>query len=280
MNKYLNRPFPFIDKIRYQIIASFLFGLFIYVFLSIFQPFGISNITLNKPLYLLGFAFITFIVLFISFVVVYAYYKTENWTIKKNTQFIFVQFLIIAILNWLYHSSIIIENTTHHNFLYFVFITVAVGIIPTFFLLYFIEKYLTVRNQGYAINLTNSIQEGTFETKIKEIQIISKNKDESIIISSNQFVCAQSEGNYIKVFYKEKDKIITKLIRNSIANLEEQLAIYSKLKRCHRSFIINFGKVDKVTGNARNFNLHVNELEFTIPVSRNFPKKTIYELIK
>ncbi|HIP49023.1 MAG TPA: LytTR family transcriptional regulator [Lutibacter sp.] len=282
MNEYLNKPFPFIENKKHRILASFLFSGFIYVFLLTFQPFGISNILYYKPIFILGFFGITFIVLLFSFLVAPAILKNQfdfdKWTIKKNATFIVAQFLIITVLNWIYNSSIGREITEQHSLLFFIFITVTVGIIPTLFLVYFIEKKLANKNEHFATNFTKSIQQKTSISENTRIKILSKNNDETIIIDLKQLLCVKSEGNYLKVFFLKENIIKSKLIRNSFSKIEEQLVVFEKVKRCHRSYIVNLDKVEKMTGNARNLNLHISNLDFTIPVSRSFPKEVFIDL--
>jgi len=281
MNEYLNRPFPFIEKKNHRILASFFFSGFIYVFLLIFQPFGISNIQYYKPIFVAGFFGITFVVLLFSFLVAPVIFKKlfdfDKWSIKRNAVFIIIQFLIITVLNWIYNSTIGKGITEQFNLLFFVFITVSVGIIPTFFLIYFIEKNLARKNQQIATNFTRNIQHKTSTSKKITIKILSKNNDETIIIDLNQFVCVKSEGNYLKVFYLKENMIKSNLIRNSISKVEEQLTIFQNIKRCHRSYLVNLEKVEKMTGNARNLKLHISNFNFTIPVSRSFPKEVFKE---
>jgi len=281
MNEYLNKPFPFIENKNHRIFASILFSGFIYVFLIIFQPFGISNIEYYKPVFIAGFSGITLIVLLFSFFVLPAILKNlfdfDKWTIKRNTIFIILQFLIITVLNWIYNSTIGKGITEQFNLLFFVFITVSVGIMPTFFLIYFIEKYLARKNQHIATNFTEKIQHKTSTSKNPIIKILSKNNDETITIELNQLICVKSEGNYLKVYFLEENTITSKLIRNSISKVEEQLIIFEKVKRCHRSFLVNLDKVEKITGNARSLNLYISSIDFTIPVSRSFPKEIFKE---
>ena len=282
MKSYLNKPFPFIDKKKHRIVASFLFSAFIYLFLIVFQPFGIADIQFYKPLFILGFSVITLTVLLFNLLLVPYFFQqtfnTDNWTIKKNILFISFQFLVIAILNWAYNSTIGLGITVQYSLLYFVFITLSVGIIPTLFLNHFIEKYLNLRNQNIAEDLSTKLHYHSKEKKLQEIKILSENKNEEIEINLNQFICARSEGNYIKVYFKSKNGIDKKLIRNSISKITEQLLIFESIKRCHRSYIVNLENVVKVSGNARNFNLHIDDLEFTIPVSRSFPVATINKI--
>jgi len=65
------------------------------------------------------------------------------------------------------------------------------------------------------------------------------------------------------------------LIRISLRKVEKQLAGFDNIIRCHRSHIINAQNIDKMSGNARSYNIHFNKLEFQIPVSRNFPQKML-----
>ena len=145
-------------------------------------------------------------------------------------------------------------------------------------MVYFIEKYLANNNEHFATNFTKSIHQRTSISENTRIKILSKNNDETIIIDLKQLLCVKAEGNYLKVFFLKENIIKSKLIRNSISKIEEQLVVFEKVKRCHRSYIVNLDKVEKMTGNARNLNLHISNLDFTIPVSRSFPKEVFIDL--
>lgn len=282
MKGYLNKPFPFIESTSNKILVSFLFSTFIYVFLITFQPFGIANIQFYKPLFILGFSLITLVVLLFSFLLMPLIYKqffdTDNWTIKKNAIFISFQFLAITILNWVFNSTVGQDITTQHSLLFFIFITISVGIIPTIFLTYFIERNLEKRNQNLAKTFNNKLPGLRRNHKSPSIKIISENNSEEVNIKLDQLLCVRSEGNYVNIFFMDKDIIKRKLIRNKISNIIEQLEMHKSIKRCHRSFIVNFSKVNQVNGNARSFNLQIDKLDFTIPVSRSFPKNILNKI--
>jgi len=282
MNKFLNKPFPFIENKSSRILISFLLSLFIYVFLLTFQPFGISNIQYYKSIFVLGFFGTTFIVMLFSLFVAPVMFKNlmafDKWTIKKNIIFIILKILAVSFLNWIYNSTICKDVIEQHSLLFFVFITFSVGLMPTLILMYFIGNYLTRENQYIAKNFTNNIQHQIKISENTTIKLESKNNDETIIIDLNQFIGVKSEGNYLKVFFSEENIFKSKLIRNSISNIEEQLIVFKKVKRCHRSYMVNLDKVEKMTGNARNLNLHISNMNFTIPVSRSFPNAIFKEL--
>ncbi len=279
MKEYLNKPFPFVEKKKHKVLVSILFSIFIYVFLLTFQPFGISTIQYYKGIFIAGFSGISFIVLMLSFFVTPIVLKKKldlkKWNIKSALIFIIVQFLIITILNWTYNSIVGKDITEQHSLLFFVFITTSVGIIPTFFLIYFIEKHLTPKNQYIASHFVSNINTKTSIFKNEIISLLSKNNNETITICLKDFLCIKSEGNYLNVYFLDNNKTTSKLIRNSISNIEEQFRSFEQIKRCHRSFLVNLDKVEHITGNARRLNLHVPNLNFTIPVSRTFPKEIL-----
>lgn len=84
MNQWLLAPFPFFESSKIKWIVSIVFGLFIFLFLLTFQPFGISEVYPNKLLYLARFGLITTLILIISLVVLPLilpqFFKTKNGT--------------------------------------------------------------------------------------------------------------------------------------------------------------------------------------------------------
>ena len=62
--------------------------------------------------------------------------------------------------------------------------------------------------------------------------------------------------------------------------IESFLKDYDFIIRCHKSYIVNTKYVNKVTGNARGYLLKCNILDFYIPVSRKFSKKSLLTLVK
>ncbi len=279
INEYINKPFPFIESKKHRLFASVLFSVFIYLFLIVFRPFNISSIQYYKPILILGFPIITFVVLLFSFFILPVVFKNffsfDRWTIKKNGVFIILQFLFVSILNWMYNSIIGNGTIEQHGFVFFILITISVGIFPTFLLIYFIEKTLSFKNEKTANFFTQKNKNSEKQRNSVSVSFVSKNNNETINIKLEQLLCLKSEGNYLKVFFTEENKTVSKIIRNSMAKIEEQLNRFDNIKRCHRSYLVNFDNINKITGNARSFNLHITNLEFSVPVSRGFPKEEL-----
>ena len=59
------------------------------------------------------------------------------------------------------------------------------------------------------------------------------------------------------------------MLRSTLKKMEDAVADYSFLFRCHRTYLVNMELVVKVIGNAQGYRLHLSGLEESIPVSRN-----------
>ena len=90
--KIVNEPYPFDNSLKKDGISAFAFGLFIFLFLLVFQPFGLSNYKADsKILDLAGYGLVTTVVLFaicrLSTVLFSNWYSKQTWTVGKNIFF-------------------------------------------------------------------------------------------------------------------------------------------------------------------------------------------------
>jgi hypothetical protein len=277
----LNRPFPYLASVKDRVFTAFIIAVFVYVFLLLFRPFGISKSDFNIPIFLLGYFVITFLVLLFTFFVLPKVFKnffdSEKWTVGKLMLLFIVQLSMITILNWLYTTSFDSEIIRQLNFFSFISFTISVGVFPILFFVLIVERYLFKINQEVVNTLSHSIDKKE-ETKSVKLPIVSENKNESFEIDMECLLCIKSAGNYVDVYYLENDKTISKLIRTSLTKLDEYYIEFKNIQRCHRTHIVNLDNISEVTGNARNYNFHIDYLDFIIPVSRSFSKEIISEL--
>jgi DNA-binding LytR/AlgR family response regulator len=100
------------------------------------------------------------------------------------------------------------------------------------------------------------------------IRIESQLKKEELNFYPNQFIYAESEGNYTSFHLKLENQIKRKIIRNSISNIEQQLSTIPYFFRTHRAFIINLKMIDSQKGNTLGYRLKLSGIDNEIPVSR------------
>ena len=68
------------------------------------------------------------------------------------------------------------------------------------------------------------------------------------------------------------------MIRTSLKNAEELLREHKFIFKCHRSFMVNINYIDKIEGTIQGYKIYLENLDFSVPVSKNFVYK-LKELI-
>lgn len=285
---WLNRPFPFLEKSSHKLMISLGAGLVVFLFLLIFQPFGI-NLQLNDVvIYLFGFGVITSIVLLLSYFILpklfHNFFYADKWTIGKNILFILWILLLITLLNyWLgqYIGSKVYEGAAarysdeHNGLLAWFFMTFTVGVFPVAIIVYLTERVLTRRNRRIADELSKSM--GEVDKKEVDYDItIESGKKKSFNLTANSFICAQAVGgNYLSLFWISDNHLKKEMVRMTLQEILEVFRDSDQIVRCHKSYVVNLSNINNFEGNARSLVLQMNGLDFDIPVSRSFPREQL-----
>jgi len=240
---------------------------------------------MSIPVYVIGSFFITFfVVLFSAFLLplpLPGSFDGVQWNVKRSIFFNTVIMVLIGLLNWAYNHSLGSDLVVDHSLISFLFITVAVGVFPSAFFILLVEKYLADKHSSIAQTIENNLKEPPKNPNSGNITITSDSEKDKIILNPGDLVCAKSEGNYIKVFYYGSDNMIkNRLMRNTLTNLADLLIDNESFKRVHRSYFVNLGRVEHVSGNARNYNLHFKDLDFSVPLSRSFSIDGLGKLVE
>jgi hypothetical protein len=104
--------------------------------------------------------------------------------------------------------------------------------------------------------------------KEQKLHIISRLKKEELSFLPNHFIYAEAEGNYVNFHLSDNQKFSKILIRNSMNDIESQLAGIQFFFRTHRAFIVNLKKVKEKKGNSLGYKLRLYDTDPEIPVSR------------
>ena len=286
ISDWLHKPYPLIVDIKLQLLISLSFGIFIYIFLLVFQPFGLENIIANKFTYLIGFGLVTTLVMFFTYTIspkiAPQVFDMEKWNIGKEILFIGFTVSLITIFNFEY-NTIFGAGIVHQHSLFFHFlITLAVGFFPVIILVFFTEIYLNRKHEKVASILSSEIQkERSVKGQVQndEINIVSDLKNERLEIKEMDLLFIRSEENYCRITYMDKEVVKSQLLRITLKSIETQLIKFPDIIRCHRSSIVNKKRISRISGNARAYNLHFDNYEETVSVSRSFPKEKLSQLI-
>ncbi len=286
MFRILQQPYPFGEKTNTRlIIQSIGEGTFIALFLIFFQPFGVSEWQdPNKNLYLAGYGLITalcgMILRFVVFKTFPKYHSEATWNVGKEILSVMMLILMIAAGNVVYSNLIFKFENGIISFLWMLLAVMIIGVFPATFgvmLNYIIQlkKYnQPIVVHHYASDVASKEQISENKTPYADqlnitLKLIAENEKDSIELTTESLYFIESSDNYSTVFYEKSGKLQKELLRSSLTRLESQISS-ENIVRCHRSFIVNLDKVEKVTGNAQGYKLHLKSPELLVPVARKY----------
>ncbi len=272
LKTYINKPLPYVESNSIKFFMSLFFGVFVFAFLWIFQPFGIRDYPESALLKSLGYGIVTFIIMLInSFflpIVLPRIINPNNFKVK-HVYWTSIWFLVsIAIANWAY-SNIFFSQKESLELGPSLLITLAVGVFPMLFGGYFMERKLNEAKQKIANVANNYLNRGQNKPKSQLYIINSENISEQFELDSASLVYIMSDGNYCEFYYHTEGVLEKQLLRITLKLVEEKLQKEQEIIQCHRSYLVNLRKVKHVSGTARNLSLHFDNMELTVPVSRS-----------
>jgi hypothetical protein len=235
------------------------------------------------------------------------FFKEERWNIGREIIFSLIIITSIATANIVAGNIFKGSNLSFINWLRMIFYTTIIGIAPATISIVInqarlLKKYrIEVQNinlqlvktavTDIAVNAAKRvIEDGTqtlpvalldeskpiSATKISpainaplQITIEAENEKDNLCITASSFIAACSADNYVKIFYGDKGKLETVIIRTTLKKVEEQVAAFPNFCRCHRTALVNMNTVKNLSGTAQGYRLHLINLPEAIPVSRN-----------
>lgn len=275
------RPYPLLERTQTKLVVILGFALFIPIFLYIYQPFGIADVVEKyKVWYVSGIGMHISFVLALNYFLVPRlfpkFFNPERWAIWKEILYILSSFFLATCSNFIYNVTVGKDISPYRSFPEFLGITVAVGIFPVIIMIFWMERNLSMRNALKAGEYSKLLPKKRRNKNRQSLSIKSESsKVTDLNIALKDFIFATSDNNYSTVHYENDGVLKKELLRLSFKNLENQLVDYNQIIRCHKSFIVNRDRIQKISGNARSLVLMVDLYDEMIPVSRSFPKERL-----
>lgn len=270
LQKLLSEEFPQNFIIKRPLYGAMLISGFTLVFALLYKPLGShASRFLGYEATMAVYAFISGVSLlgFITLLVRMNWFSIKSeWTLFKELIAIIILLFALGVVIFL-AAFILEEPANRWNFPTFfdsvknAFLT---GIIP--FLFFTTLNYLQWISPEVKYD---SAVSGSSPESEKLLQISSQLKKESLSFYPSQFIYAESESNYVNFYLLSGDKVQKKVIRNSITDVEQQLANIPFFARTHRAFIVNLKKIKSKKGNSMGYRLRLQGTDSEIPVSRN-----------
>ena len=270
MFKFLNKPYPFNDDLKYNSKLIFFISIGVLGFLYLFQPLDVSLMDDNEKLYVvLGLAAITFLSLSLNLLILPSLFPAifikRVWTIKKEILWNLWILTTITVGYYIYYKLLGIFTVDFKMVLGLI----VIAIIPITGLIIVNRNRKLRSNLKLAERINKKLEENkSIDNKLVHFQ--SEYAKDNLSIKVNLLVLIRAANNYIEVFWKEGEKIRNQMIRTSLKNAEELLEEYDFIFKCHRSFMVNTHYIDRIEGNVQGYKIHFEKIDFPVPVSKKF----------
>ena len=271
--RYFNKPYDLLQIPKFKFFYTIGVAIFCFIFLYTFEPFGLYNLSGLFKLKIISI----YIIVGITITVIHLFWL-QNIMIKRFTLGNTILWISWITLLTSISSSVINDlafNKGHFSVLsvvVFIGIVFLINIFPISIIIlghyiYLLKKQIKVTSQ---INRTISHKSFTGNPS-EEITILASNQRDNITLNLSDLFYITSADNYIDVYYLESKVLKHNLLRNTLNNIEEQIAEkFQSIKRCHKSFIVNTDLVKSVSGNASGYKIELERVDLLIPISRKY----------
>lgn len=281
---WLEKPYYLNESLNFKLFVAIGMGLLTTIFLIVFKPLDLEQLTENIIQYSLVCGLIVSIVLFFYFFLIRSVFTTffnkKTWNIGKHLFVIISLIFLCATFIWVFNQFISSDKLVKAvNYKNVIELTFKIGIVPLVFFLLFDERYgkyekeLTLKEKKRERKKTAPLQ-------TPNVTLISSNRKNSLSFNINNLIFISSESNYGSFFLIEKGKLKEHVLRTTLNKIEKDLSAYKQILRCHKSYIINTKQINNFYRNSNGyyyFNINFSEKE--IPISRKFKKEDIIKLI-
>ncbi|MCK5536254.1 MAG: LytTR family transcriptional regulator [Bacteroidales bacterium] len=268
--KYLNKSYPFNNDLMHNAkIVSFI-SVLIFLVLLVFQPFDIKSLMFaSKMKFMIGFALVTFVSLSFNLLVLPSFLQkmllNNDWDIKKEIFWnIWILFSVATGYFLYFQYTDIVQISVYQIGTIFLFSAVPISI-----LIVINQNRLLRMNLQSALALNNKLMQ-KMNLQKTNFTFESEYQQEVLEIDLNALRLVKSANNYIDIYWVENGMLSHKMLRCSLKKAEERLKEFSFIFKCHRTSIINVKYIDKVEGNSQGVKVHLEDLDFSVPVSRNY----------
>lgn len=195
------------------------------------------------------------------------FFKDENWTVGKEILATMINILLIALGNVLFSVWVGFFPLSASVFMVFIFFTLAVAIFPVSIGALLRQSSLEKRHIKESIEANSAISEKETPAEKNEVILNDEDGKPALRVASGDLFFLESADNYVKALYREGEQTRSVIFRGALSKIEDELPSPPFL-RCHRSYLVNTRAVEKVSGNARGYQLSLPYTEKRVPVAR------------
>lgn len=247
----------------------------IFFFLLLFKPFGVYDPELRMHYLLICFfhAFAPAFILYVYFRILNSFRRRKNelhWTLLNEYLHIGIILILMGSVSFLMRDMLY-NNPDNWSWRYFIEEIrncIVAGIFFYFFLRLF--NFYVESNKGSPSLLELLPITLPKEKRVDEAEVFinTQVRQDDFLLDIGGLLFAKADGNYIELTRLKGEQLITEVKRISLTQFEDQLSAYPNIFRCHRAYLVNMFKIEKVTGNSQGYVLSLSKINLKVPVSR------------
>lgn len=111
---------------------------------------------------------------------------------------------------------------------------------------------------------------GITKTIPSMITLEGSSPNESLDLSTEHFLFARAQGNYVNITVEHEGKRKNVMIRCTIASLENQLKPIESIVRCHRSYLVNLKMTTNILSINQSKRIELLNSDLLVPLSRAY----------
>ncbi len=279
---FFNRPLAEDFSWQTQGWLSLQAGFYVFLFLTVFNTGagGWVNRVAYHALFGLGCAATSWLANTLMPRLLPGWYDEDRWTVGRHAGHVLVVLLFVSVGNSL---LLLMLNLGTLPFWKMYAMVTVIGFVPVFLGVMLAERRRLTRNLAQArqlnaqldqlhrpVSLANVPEPTGMSDMPKGVVLASETGTERLSLLPNQFVYAESVGNYVEVHWLNFMFPQKTSLRSTLKDVEAALAHDPQFFRCHRAFIVNLRAVSHTTGNSRGYQLTMSGSSREIPVSRAY----------
>ncbi len=275
MLKLLEKPYPLLESRAARWRMSILFSVFVFLFLSVFKPFGLHEAGMNLYLLTAGYGLVCLVIMVLLNIVLVpllpGLFRESAWTTGHQIFWTLVNVALIGLGNAVFTMWVFDGVIELHGLLRFELYTLSIGLFPVAVSALLNQFRLERQYSRASLRLNEQLHPETRQPVPDEatLTLHSDNQGEDLHISAHQLLYFQAADNYVEVVYQQGNQLQKTLLRTTLKRVEAELAGHPQFWRCHKSYLVNKNYVTRFSGNAQGYRLHLQYSDALVPVSRS-----------
>jgi len=218
-------------------------ALFALIFINIYQPFDSRNwFPVSEEMFLVFSSLVILtgvLVVLISRVIMYHYARRNGLFFWQYALWILTEIFAMSMFYTLFQNIVLDDQRLFSDMLRQSIINTSLVLLLPYSILW-LYFALKDRNKKLATLSNKEMEEGHSGKQMFNFR--DEKKELRFSVVGNEVLWIEAADNYAKIYYQNKGKIATFMIRNTLKKIENDFTATS-LVRCNRSVIVNFDRI-------------------------------------